>query len=178
MKNEQVKKGDIVSLDYTGSLQDGTEFDSSKGKSPLQFEVGAGEVIPGFDKAVEGMKIDEEKTFTILCAEAYGPIQAELMQEIPKEKMPNTAELKVGMQLMMNGPQGEKAVITITKISDKTVTADLNHPLAGKDLTFKVKVVGINLPREENGCCGGGCGEGKECNHEGSTEVGCCGSCK
>jgi len=178
MKNEQVKKGDMVSLDYTGLLQDGTEFDSSKGRNPLQFKVGAGEVIPGFDKAVEGMKKDEEKTFTIPCAEAYGPIQAELMQEIPKEKMPNTTELKVGMQLMMNGLQGEKAMITITKISEKTVTVDLNHPLAGKDLTFKVKVVGINLSREEEGCCGGGCGEGKECSHEDTMESDCCGNCK
>ena len=171
MENEQVKKGDVVSLDYTGTLQDGTEFDSSKGRSPLQFEVGAGEVIPGFDKAVEGMKMDEEKTFTIPCAEAYGPIQAELMQEVPKDKMPNNMELKVGMQLMMNGQQGERAIITVTKISDNIVTVDLNHPLAGKDLTFKVKVVGINLPRKESDCCGK-CDDG-ECSDDGCKEGSC-----
>ena len=171
MENEQVKKGDVVSLDYTGTLQDGTEFDSSKGRSPLQFEVGAGEVIPGFDKAVEGMKMDEEKTFTIPCAEAYGPIQAELMQEVPKDKMPNNMELKVGMQLMMNGQQGERAIITVTKISDNMVTVDLNHPLAGKDLTFKVKVVGINLTRKESDCCGK-CDDG-ECSDDGCKEGSC-----
>lgn len=170
MVNEQVKKGDVVSLDYTGSLQDGTEFDSSKGRSPLQFEVGAGEVIPGFDKAVEGMKMDEEKTFTIPCAEAYGPIQAELMQEVPKDKMPNGIELKEGMQLMMNGPQGERAIITIAKVSEKMVTVDMNHPLAGKDLTFKVKVVGINLPRED-ACCG-------ECKDGECSSGDCDDSCK
>lgn len=176
-QHTNVQKGDRASIEYTGMFKDGSIFDSSKDRAPLQFEVGAGEVIPGFEKAVEGMKVDEEKTFTIAAEEAYGPIRAELVQEVPKEKLPKDLKPEQGMQLLLQGPQGERMPVTITKVSEGSVTIDMNHPLAGKELTFKIKLVGINeeMKYEEGGCCGsGGCGT------EGSSSGGCgsggCGS--
>jgi len=145
----EVKKGDKVKVEYTGKLEDGSVFDSSEGKAPLQFEVGAQQVIPGFDKAVEGMKKDEEKEFTLKVDEAYGPVKEELKQEIPRDKLPKDPEPKEGMMLMMQAPTGQQIPAKITKVADDKVTIDINHPLAGKDLTFSVKVVGVNEPEEE-----------------------------
>ena len=144
----EVKKGDKVKVEYTGKLEDGSVFDSSKGRAPLCFEVGAQQVIPGFDKAVEGMKKDEEKEFTLKVDEAYGPVKDELKQEIPRDKLPKDPEPKEGMMLMMQAPTGQQIPARITKVSDDKVTIDINHPLAGKDLIFSVKVVGVNEPEE------------------------------
>lgn len=165
-----VQAGDTVTLHYTGTLSDGSVFDSSEGQSPLFFAVGSGQVIPGFDKAVEGMKVDQEKTFTIPVSEAYGPVRAELLKEFPKDKLPKEIEPKVGMQLVMQGPNGQAIPVKIAKVASDAITIDLNHPLAGKDLTFKIKIVGINEepPKHdhEGGCCDekedseGGCGSG------------------
>lgn len=179
-QNTNVQRGDRASIEYTGTFQDGSVFDSSKGRAPLQFEVGAGQVIPGFEKAVEGMKVDEEKTFTIAAEEAYGPIRAELVQEVPKDKLPKDLKPEQGMQLLLQGPQGERMPVTITKVSADTITIDMNHPLAGKELTFKIKLTGINeeMPAEEGGCCGsgkcgdGGCGSGS-CGSGGCGDGGC-----
>jgi peptidylprolyl isomerase len=144
----EIKKGDKVKIEYTGKLTDGSVFDSSEGRAPLCFEVGAKQVIPGFDNAVEGMKMDEEKEFTLKVDEAYGPIKAELVQEVPRDKLPEKPEPEVGMMLMMQAPTGQQIPAKITKIADDKVTIDINHPLAGKDLTFTVKVVGVNEPEE------------------------------
>jgi peptidylprolyl isomerase len=144
----EVKKGDKVKVEYTGKLEDGSVFDSSEGKEPLQFEVGAQQVIPGFEKAVEGMKKDEEKEFTLKSEEAYGPVRPEMVQEVPRDKLPEQPEPAVGMMLMMQAPTGQQIPAKITKVEDGKVTIDVNHPLAGKDLVFKVKVVGINDPEE------------------------------
>ena len=144
----EVKKGDKVKVEYTGKLEDGSVFDSSEGKAPLTFEVGAQQVIPGFDKAVEGMKKDEEKEFTLKVDEAYGPVKDELKQEIPRDKLPKDPEPKEGMMLMMQAPTGQQIPARITKVAEDKVTIDINHPLAGKDLTFTVKVVGVNDPEE------------------------------
>lgn len=146
---ETVKKGDKVKIEYTGKLADGTVFDTSDGKAPLTFEVGAKQVIPGFDKNVEGMKKDEENAFTLSIDEAYGPVRAELVQEIPRDKLPKDPEPKEGMMLMMQSPTGQQIPARITKVADDKVTIDINHPLAGKELTFEVKVVGVNEPEEE-----------------------------
>lgn len=175
MTAELVKKGDTVSLHYTGTLADGSTFDSSQGREPLSFEVGSGQVIPGFDKAVAGMKKGESKKFTIPAEEAYGPISAELHKEIPRKSLP--ADIKPGMMLMMQGHQ-QHIPVKVIKVSETTATLDLNHPLAGKDLTFEVKVVGINeIPlSQEGGCCGGGgCGSGSS--DPSSMSGGCSGSC-
>lgn len=179
-QHTNIQKGDRASIEYTGTFKDGSVFDSSQGRAPLQFEVGAGQVIPGFEKAVEGMKVDEEKTFTIAAEEAYGPIRAELVQEVPKDKLPKDLKPEQGMQLLLQGPQGERMPVTITKVSADTITIDMNHPLAGKELTFKIKLVGINeeIKYEESGGCGsGGCGSGG-CGSGGCGEGGCgSGSC-
>ena len=176
-QQEAVKKGDVVSVEYTGKLGDGEVFDSSTGREPLHFAVGSGQVIPGFDKAVDGMKKGESKKVTIPCAEAYGPINTELLKEIPREKIPLKEELKAGMMLMMQGPDGQRLPVRVANVTPKTVTLDMNHPLAGKDLTFEIKVMGINdvdSKAMEGDCCGSGsCGSASgEC-----SEGGCSGSC-
>ena len=138
-----VAKGDTVSLEYTGTFSDGQVFDTSQGREPLRFKVGSGQVIPGFDHAVEGMKLHQEKTFTIASADAYGPVRNEMFLQIPRNKLPAEQEPKVGMSLGLQGPNGERLPAKIAKVESETITIDANHPLAGKDLTFKVKVVGI-----------------------------------
>lgn len=141
-----VKTGSKVSLDYEGKFDSGEIFDSSKHgdhSHPLEFEVGAGMVIPGFDKAVLGMKVGEEKEFTIPPAEAYGEYNPELTKEIPRNVLPKEQEPKEGMTLMVGTPQGQFPV-RIAKVLDDRVIIDLNHPLAGKVLIFKIKVISIN----------------------------------
>jgi len=143
--SEGVKAGDNVKVDYTGSFDDGTIFDSSeKHKQPLCFQAGAKQVIPGFDNAVIGMKLNEEKTIKIQPADAYGMPRPELVQKIPKEHLPKDQEPQKGMMLMIGLPNGHQVPARITEVTDKDVTIDLNHPLAGKVLNFKLKVVGIN----------------------------------
>ena len=144
----EIKQGDKVKVEYTGKLEDGTVFDTSEGREPLQFEVGAKQVIPGFEKAIEGMKKDDEKTFTLKADEAYGEPKPELSQEIPKDKLPKEPEPKEGMMLSVGTPDGRQMPARIAKVSEDKVTIDLNHPLAGKELTFEVKVVGVNEPEE------------------------------
>jgi len=136
-----VKKGDKIKIEYTGTLEDGTVFDSSeKHGQPLEFEVGSGMVIPGFDNAVMGMEKDEEKEVTIQPADAYGEPNPQLVKDIPKDQLP--PEAKEGAMLMMQLPNGAKMPAKITKMTEKNATLDLNHPLAGKVLKFKIKVVG------------------------------------
>lgn len=138
-----VKKGDKVKVEYTGSLDDGTVFDSSKGKDPLEFEVGSGQVIKGFDTAVVGMNKGEEKQVKINAEDAYGNHNPQLVKKVPKENLPKTQDPKVGLFLMLNLPDGQQFPAMISEVSDKEVTIDLNHPLAGKNLNFKIKVVEI-----------------------------------
>ncbi len=140
----QVKKGDTIKVEYEGKLDDGTIFDSSdKHGQLLEFEAGAGRVIPGFDNAVLGMKEGEEKTVKIPVDEAYGPRREELVKEVPKNQLPE-GEIKEGMMLGVGLPDGQQIPATITKVADETVTIDINHPLAGKNLTFSIKVVSIS----------------------------------
>ena len=139
-----VKKGDKVTLEYKGSLDDGTVFDSSdRHKTPLKFEVGAGKVIPGFDQAVMGMKPGEEKNFTLQPSEAYGDRNPQLTQVVPRNQLPKDQEPKVGMMLAVGTPDGKQIPATITEVSAGNVTLDMNHPLAGKALTFDIKLVEV-----------------------------------
>lgn len=139
-----VKKGDTIKVDYEGSLEDGTVFDTSQSHGqPLEFEVGSGQLIKGFDDAVIGMKVGQEKKIDLAPENAYGQHNPEMLKEIPREQLPKNQEPKVGMGMMIGLPNGSKFPATITKVSDKTVTLDLNHPLAGKKLTFKIKVAQI-----------------------------------
>jgi len=139
----RAKDGDTVQVNYTGKLADGTVFDSSIGKQPLQVVLGKGQVIPGFEKAILGMQVGENKTVTISVNDAYGPSHKELIFEVPKENLPAGAPPQVGQQLRGSKADGSTMVATITKISDKTVTLDGNVPLAGKDLTFEIGLVKI-----------------------------------
>ena len=146
----KVVKGNSVKIEYTGKLADGTVFDASKNHGqPLEFEVGSGMVIPGFDKAVEGMELDEEKTVTIPVDDAYGEARPELMQEVPRDKLPKEPEPKEGMMLAVGTPDGRQIPARIAKVDEDKVTIDLNHPLAGKELTFEIKVVGIEEAKKE-----------------------------
>ena len=139
-----IKTGDKVRIEYTGTLDDGTIFDSSADHgNPLEFEVGGGQVIKGFDDAVLGMKENEEKQFSILPADAYGEHDPTLVQKVPREVFPQDAELVPGLLFEAGLPTGEKVPATITEVQGGIISVDLNHPLAGKTLNFKIKVSSI-----------------------------------
>ncbi|MEX2597892.1 MAG: peptidylprolyl isomerase [Salibacteraceae bacterium] len=138
-----VEENNNVSLHYTGTLNNGEKFDSSEGREPLTFEVGSGQVIPGFDKAVRGMKMEESKKFTIPSDEAYGDVKEELLYEVPKTSIPADLKPEEGQRLVSNLEDGRQIPVTVTKVTEETITLDANHPLAGEDLTFDIKVVGI-----------------------------------
>ena len=139
-----VQKGNKVKVEYEGKFETGEVFDSSeKAGKPLEFEAGEGQVIPGFDNALIGMEKGEEKEVTIEAKDAYGERREELKQEVPKEKLPQEAELKPGMMLMVGTPDGKQMPVVITEITDKGAMIDFNHPLAGKKLIFKIKLVDI-----------------------------------
>jgi len=141
-----VEKGNTVKVEYEGSFEDGTVFDSSNrdgAQHPLEFEAGSGKVIKGFDEAVIGMEKDEEKEFTIQPADAYGDPNPELVKEFPRASLPKDQEPKEGMMLVMKAQTGQQIPAKIVKVSEENVTIDLNHPLAGKVLKFKIKVVGF-----------------------------------
>lgn len=139
-----VKHGDKVKVEYEGRLEDGTVFDSSKAHDQmLEFEVGAGEVIPGFEHGVLGLKIGEEREVTIKPENAYGMVNPQLLKKIPLKAIPGGEKLKAGMRILV-GRQGEQQIPAIvTEVANEEVTLDLNHPLAGKTLIFKIKVVEI-----------------------------------
>ncbi|RME11500.1 MAG: peptidylprolyl isomerase [Ardenticatenia bacterium] len=142
----KVQKGDTVRVHYTGKLDDGTVFDSSEGREPLEFTVGAEQVIPGFEQAVEGMEEGETRSVTIPANEAYGEHREDLVVVIPRNQLPPDIEPEIGMQLQVREPTGQSFVVTVTAFDDETVTLDANHPLAGKDLTFDIEVVEIIRP--------------------------------
>lgn len=137
-----IADGKTVRIHYTGTLNDGTQFDSSAGRDPLEFETGSGMVIPGFDSAVRDMEVGGKKTVTIPAAEAYGEAREEMIGELPKDRFPAEMELAVGMQLQMMSPQGPLPVI-VREIKEESVVLDANHPLAGQDLTFALELVEI-----------------------------------
>jgi len=137
-----IKKGDKIKVEYTGTLEDGTVFDSSeKQGKPLEFEVGSGQLIKGFDEAVVGMDKGQEKTIKLESKDAYGDPRPDLVKKIPKDQLPKDQEAKAGMVLLVSVPNGQQIPAVIKEVSDKDVTIDLNHPLAGKTLNFKIKVL-------------------------------------
>jgi peptidylprolyl isomerase len=137
----KVQKGDHVTVEYTGTLDDGTEFDSSKNHGPLEFNAGVGQMIQGFDDAVLTMEVGEEKTVTIKAEDAYGQPDKRLIHKVPKESLPEGPTPEAGMMLTVNLPDGNQIPAKIVEVTEKEVTLDLNHPLAGKNLTFKIKVL-------------------------------------
>ncbi|MBI5115396.1 peptidylprolyl isomerase [Candidatus Poribacteria bacterium] len=139
----QAKKGDTVKVHYTGKLEDGTVFDSSTGREPLEFQVGEGEVIQGFDEAVVGMEIGQSKTTAIGIEKAYGPRMEEMVVKLQRDRLPPDLDLKVDQVLQMRSPNGQIMRVIVTGISNSEITVDANHPLAGKNLSFDIQLVGI-----------------------------------
>lgn len=139
----QVKSGDKVKVHYKGTLNDGSVFDSSEGREPLEFVVGSGQVIPGFDNAVMGLAVGESKSVNIPSEEAYGPYQENMVLAIEKDKFPEGLNLTVGEQLQIPSQSGQPIVVVIKEVADDKVTLDANHPLAGEDLNFNIELVEI-----------------------------------
>jgi len=137
------KSGDTVKVHYTGTLNDGSQFDSSQGRDPLEFTLGSGQVIPGFDQAVAGMAVGDNKTVTIPSGEAYGERSQEMIQQVPRSAIPDSIELEVGVMLTAQGPDGHTLNFAVMEFDDESVTVDGNHPLAGQDLTFALELVAI-----------------------------------
>ena len=135
------KTGDTVRVNYRGTLSDGTEFDSSEGREPLEFEVGSGQVIPGFDEAVIDLEPGDKVTVTIPAAAAYGEHDDEGLQQFPLDAFPSAPE--VGWAVELSGPEGQRVPATVAEVGEENVTLDFNHPLAGEDLTFEIELVEI-----------------------------------
>lgn len=140
--SQEARPGDTVRIHYTGTLKDGTEFDSSREREPLAFTVGAGEVIPGFDAAVTGMAVGDRKTVTIPADQAYGPHREELVVQVPRSQVPPQITPRVGQRLQLG--RGDQAMMVVVReVNDDAVVLDGNHPLAGEDLTFALELVEV-----------------------------------
>ena len=155
-----VENNDKVAVHYTGKLDDGTVFDSSEGRDALEFVAGKGMVVPGFEKGVMGMEEGESKTIEIEPEDAYGPQVTDLVQEIPKESLPAEIKPEVGMMLSATAPNGQAIPVKVAEVGEKTIKIDMNHPLAGKKLTFDVKMEKITKAgdfEEEEECSDEAC---------------------
>jgi peptidylprolyl isomerase len=134
-------QGNTVTVHYTGKLEDGTVFDTSKGREPLEFTLGEHQVIAGFEQAVLGMSEGQAKTAEIPAEQAYGPRDERLVTTVNRDRVP--AQVSLNDRLQVRRPDGKTFVVTVTELSDQSVTLDANHPLAGKDLTFDIELVGV-----------------------------------
>ena len=139
----KVKANDKVKVHYTGKLTTGEVFDSSEGKDPLAFIVGGGQTIKGFDEAVNGMVLNEKKTVTIPSVKAYGERRSELIQEIPRDRLPQDLQPEVGQQLIATNDLGHQTQVSATAVGESSIAVDANHMLAGKDLVFEIELVEI-----------------------------------
>lgn len=137
------KKGDVVRVHYSGKFEDGTVFDTSNDSDPLEFTLGEGKVIPGFEAAVDGMNTGESKTIQIPALQAYGPHLKEMVMEINRDQLPENLKPEIGRQLHLRQANKQTITVTITNVTEDKVTIDANHPLAGKDLTFDIQLVEI-----------------------------------
>lgn len=137
------KQGDTVHVRYTGRFEDGTVFDSSEGRDPIEFVLGEGRVISGFEKAVEGLSVGDQVTANIPPEEAYGPRNDALVMDVAREQFPDDASPEVGQQFHMTTTDGRQTVVTVTSVSDQSVEIDANHPLAGRSLEFDLELVKI-----------------------------------
>lgn len=139
----QAKQGDTVQVNYTGKLPDGTVFDTSYGRHPLQVTLGQGRLIAGFEKAVLGMNTGDKKTVVIPPSEAYGPRQEGAIAEVPRKNLPQGLDVRVGQRLELTQQNDETVLVTVIGASESSLTLDANHPLAGRDLTFDIELVSI-----------------------------------
>jgi len=141
---DKVIAGSKVKVHYTGTLDDGEVFDTSSGKEPLEFEVGAKQVIPGFENGIIGMTLNQEKTIKIHSKDAYGDRDERMVQRVPKNQLPpNLKDAKKGNYLHLQGPDGRVFNVKVSDVTEEELIIDMNHPMAGKTLNFKIKVVGI-----------------------------------
>ena len=138
-----VKAGDTVRIHYNGTLSDGSSFDSSDGRDPLEFTVGSGQIIPGLDKALPGMNVGEKKVVEVPAAEAYGDHRPEGLQQVPRAQVPEHIPLDPGTRLQVQTPEGKALPVTVAEVTEEVVVLDANHPLAGQDLTFAIELVEI-----------------------------------
>lgn len=139
-----VKANDKVKVHYKGTLSSGEVFDSSEGREPLEFTLGQGQIIPGFEQGIMGMQVEESKTINIPAAEAYGEMKEELKQQVPKDKLPPEIKPEVGLQIMSRTTNGQEIPLVITEVNADSIVVDANHPLAGKDLIFEITLISIN----------------------------------
>jgi peptidylprolyl isomerase len=139
----QVKPGDTVRIHYTGTLADGSTFDSSAGRDPLEFTVGSGQIIPGLDIALPGMAVGDKKVVEVPCAQAYGEADPNARQAVPRAEIPADIPLDLGTQLQVQTPTGQVMQVVVAEVTDTEVTLDANHPLAGHDLTFAIELMDI-----------------------------------
>ena len=139
----EVKTGDTVHIHYTGTLKDGTVFDSSEGRDPLKFEVGSGQIIPGLDVALPGMVLGDKKSVEVPADQAYGPIDPNARQQVPREGIPADIPLDPGTQLQVQTENGQVLPVTVVEVTEEHVTLDANHALAGQDLKFVIELVAV-----------------------------------
>ena len=142
---KQVKEGDVVKVHYTGKLVNGEQFDSSTGREPLEFTVGAGQMIKGFDDAMPGMSLGEKKTINIAPENAYGARSEEAIIEFPKENVPADMKLEPGMPLTLSNQAGQPVPVIVVEVKDDVIILDANHFLAGQELIFDIELVEIGL---------------------------------
>ena len=145
----QAKQGDVVHVHYTGKLSDESVFDSSEGRDPLSFELGAGQVVPGFEKAVSSMAVGEKKTVTIPSDDAYGPRVEQLVFTAPRENLPDGYDPEVGQMMRLEAKDGRQMDVMVTHADEEAVRMDGNHPLAGHDLIFDIELVEIGQTPSE-----------------------------
>ena len=159
-----IKQGDIIKVEYTGTFDDGTIFDSTKanGGIPLKFEVGAGQIIPGFDNSVVGKSVGNEFNIRLEPSEAYGEYKEGMTQSVSKDQFPPEQEPKAGLMILLMGPKGQPVPASIKEVEDDIVTIDLNHPMAGKVLNFKIKIIETGCEQDPPQACGCGCGHDHE----------------
>ena len=155
---QKVETGQFVSVHYKGTLQNGEVFDTSEGRHPLEVQIGAGQIIAGFEKALMGMSLNEKKVFTLEPEEAYGHRDESLTHSFDRSEIPAEMEIEVGQTVALSSPEGQQVPAQIVEADDQKVVVDLNHPLAGKTLTFDIEVVGISdTPTQQPAGCGSGC---------------------
>ena len=167
----KVENGNVVSVDYTGTLNSGEVFDSSDGREPLEFQVGAGMIIEGFERAVMGMEVGEEKSISIPPDEAYGQRDEELVRSVPRSALGDEVKPEIGMTLVVRLENDDEIPVTVAKVTEDEVFLDPNHPLAGETLNFKIKVVGVR--EGDPDACGCGCSCGSAHDDRGCDPGGC-----
>ena len=155
---EKVENGNFVSVDYKGILENGQVFDTSYGRQPIEIQMGAGQLIKGFENELMGMALNEKKVFTLAPEDAYGQRDEDQLHSFPRSEVPPEMNPQVGMTIGLSNPEGQQVAAQIVYLDDEKLTLDLNHPLAGKSLTFEIEVVGISTtPTQKPMSCGSGC---------------------